>query len=179
MSVFAKQGNSCRSLTTNLAFSFFLQTILLHLRLLPSSHYALFPPPKYSSPRLATSPHQSALSNHQSLHIRSDDPLPPLPDLRSTTFSLNHDQLARVPRPPSVEIAKHTSHTQVPLVWGILVLLIAARADGYPIPAHSLPLLHLHRRDESDSNVIGYSGLAVAVIGVIIAALGVFQGRRC
>lgn len=126
-----------------------------------------------------TCPHQSAMSNRQDLHTLSDGPLSSPSDLRLTTLPLNHDQLTTVPRPPSVTIAKHTSHRQVPFMWGILVLFIAARADGYPIPAHPLPLLHLHRRDESESNVIGYSGLAIAFVGVVITALGLFKGWEC
>ena len=63
-------------------------------------------------------------------------------------------------------------------MWGLSALLIAARADGCPTPAHPLPLPHLHRRGESESNIIGYSGLAIAVIGVI-TALGVFKGWKC
>ena len=65
-------------------------------------------------------------------------------------------------------------------MWGPSALLVSARADGclilgQPLPL-PLPLPHLHGRDESESNVIGYSGLAMAVIGAIIPALGVFKG---
>ena len=122
-------------------------------------------------------PYQSAMSNHQNLHTRLDTP-PSSSDLRLTTISLNHGQSTTTPRPPSAAIAKRTSHTQVSLMWGLLTLLIAARADGYLIPAYPPPLPHLRKRDESESNVIGYSGLVIAAIGVIVAALGVFKGRK-
>ena len=56
----------------------------------------------------------------------------------------------------------------------LIALWITACADSYPSPAYPLPLPHLHRRGESGSNALGYGGIAVAVIGVIIAALGIF-----
>ena len=59
---------------------------------------------------------------------------------------------------------------------GLFALLIVASADGCPTLAQPLPLPHLHRRDESEFNVIGYSGLAIAVIGVTAPALGVLKG---
>ena len=61
-------------------------------------------------------------------------------------------------------------HIQAPLKRGLVAPWAAGRADGYPAPAHPLPLPHLHRRGESDSNALGYGGIAV----VVIAALGVF-----
>ena len=81
------------------------------------------------------------------------------------------------PRPPSGAIAKRLSYPQVSLKRALVALLIAARADAYPIRAHPLPLPHLHKR--SDSDALGYGGLAVAVVGVLVAAMGVFQGWKC
>ena len=67
---------------------------------------------------------------------------------------------------------------QVSLKRGSIAPWIASRTDGYPAPAHPLPLPHLHRRGDSDSNALGRGEIAVAVIGVIIAALGVFWKFR-
>ena len=67
---------------------------------------------------------------------------------------------------------------QVSLKRGLIALSIAARTDGYPTSAHPLPLSHLDRRCEKPS-ALGYGEFAVAVIGLIIAALGVFKGWKC
>ena len=67
---------------------------------------------------------------------------------------------------------------QVCLTRGPVALWIVARANGHPAPTHPLLLPHLHRRGEGDSNALGHGGIAVAVIGVIIAALGVFWKFR-
>lgn len=82
------------------------------------------------------------------------------------------------PTPPVEAIVKHAPRIQVRLKR-LVALLIATRADGYPTRAHPLHLPHLHKRDGGDSNAIGYGGLAVAVIGVLVAAMGVLQGWKC
>ena len=70
-------------------------------------------------------------------------------------------------------------YIQVSLKRGLVAPWIAVRANGYPAPAHPLPLSHIRRRGEAGSNAIDYGEIAVAVIGVIIAALGVFKGWKC
>ena len=70
-------------------------------------------------------------------------------------------------------------HIQVSLKRGLVAPWITVRANGNPAPAHPPHLPHLHRRGENDSNALGYGGIAVTVIGVIIAALGVFRGWKC
>ena len=69
-------------------------------------------------------------------------------------------------------------HIQASLKRRLVAPWIAARADGYPTPTHLLPLPRLYRRGESSSNALGYGGIAVAVIGVVIAALGIFWKFR-
>ena len=90
-------------------------------------------------------------------------------------FALNYGQSTTAPRPQTGRLLS-MYHTQVSLKRRLIALYIAAHADGCPAPAYPLPLPHLHRRGENDSNALGYGEIAVAVIGVVVAALGVFKG---
>ena len=65
-------------------------------------------------------------------------------------------------------------HIQAPLDCFLVAPWIAAHSTDCPAPPHPLPLPHLHRRGESGSNALDYGGIAIAIIGVIIAGLGIF-----
>ena len=65
-------------------------------------------------------------------------------------------------------------HIQVSLKRRLVAPWISAHSNGYPAPAHPPSMPHLHRRGGAESKALSYGGITVAVIGVIIAALGIF-----